>query len=191
MGRKKVVMKRIEDKSSRQVTFSKRRNGLMKKAREISVLCDCEIAVIVFSNSGKHYHFSSTNSSLPEILNKYKTRFEGEFTHLYQEEDASRKSYVELLRIVETCVEGPNNDEQHSLSDLINLENQLDAALRDTRYKKTQLMVESISALHQKETKLKEENEVLEKEVKAMRNSVEKMNEASSHHERATLSLLH
>ncbi|XP_055962492.1 MADS-box protein FLOWERING LOCUS C-like isoform X2 [Mercurialis annua] len=135
MGRKKVVMQRIEDKNSRKVTFSKRRNGLMKKAREISVLCDCEIAVIVFSNSGKHYHFSSTNSSLPKILNKRKMRLQENLTNFYQEEYASRKSYVELLRIVETCIEG-SNDEKHSLSDLINLENQLDAALRDTRLKK-------------------------------------------------------
>ncbi|XP_055962490.1 MADS-box protein FLOWERING LOCUS C-like isoform X2 [Mercurialis annua] len=169
MGRKKVVMKRIEDKNSRQVTFSKRRNGLMKKAREISVLCDCELAVIIFSNSGKHYHFSSTNSSLPKILNRYnKMRLDQrDLTHFIQEEYASRASYVELLRIVETCIEG-SNDEQHTLSDLINLENQLDAALRDTRLKKTQLMVDSISALHQKKTKLTEENEVLEREVEAM-----------------------
>ena len=61
MGRKKVVLKRIEDKSSRQVTFSKRRSGLIKKARELSVLCDVEIALCVFSSRGKLYEFSSGN----------------------------------------------------------------------------------------------------------------------------------
>ncbi|KAM3753777.1 hypothetical protein ACB098_03G118000 [Castanea mollissima] len=61
MGRKKVVLKRIEDKSSRQVTFSKRRSGLIKKARELSVLCDVEIALFVFSSRGKLYEFSSGN----------------------------------------------------------------------------------------------------------------------------------
>ncbi|KAJ0580463.1 putative transcription factor MADS-type1 family [Helianthus annuus] len=38
--RGKVTLKRIENKINRQVTFSKRRSGLLKKAHEISVLCD-------------------------------------------------------------------------------------------------------------------------------------------------------
>ena len=50
MGRGKVQLKRIENKINRQVTFSKRRAGLLKKAHEISVLCDAEVAVIIFSN---------------------------------------------------------------------------------------------------------------------------------------------
>jgi len=60
MGRGKIEIKRIENLNSRQVTFSKRRNGLLKKARELSVLCDAEVAVIVFSSTGKLYEFSST-----------------------------------------------------------------------------------------------------------------------------------
>nr|KYP52919.1 MADS-box protein FLOWERING LOCUS C [Cajanus cajan] len=53
MGKKKVEIKRIENKSARQITFSKRRNGLMKKARELSVLCDAQVAVVIFSSTGK------------------------------------------------------------------------------------------------------------------------------------------
>ncbi|PIN20496.1 hypothetical protein CDL12_06812 [Handroanthus impetiginosus] len=49
MVRGKVEMKRIENASSRQVTFSKRKNGLQKKACELSVLCDAEVALIIFS----------------------------------------------------------------------------------------------------------------------------------------------
>jgi len=59
MGRGKVSLKRIEDKNSRQVSFSKRRNGLMKKAYELSVLCDVEVALFVFTGKGKLYEFSS------------------------------------------------------------------------------------------------------------------------------------
>ncbi|KAF8040918.1 hypothetical protein BT93_B2981 [Corymbia citriodora subsp. variegata] len=61
MGRKKVVMKRIEDNSSRQVTFSKRRSGLIKKARELAILCDVEVALLVYSSRGKEYVFCSGN----------------------------------------------------------------------------------------------------------------------------------
>jgi len=59
MGRKKLEIKRIENKSSRQVTFSKRRNGLIEKARQLSVLCDASVALLVVSASGKLYSFSS------------------------------------------------------------------------------------------------------------------------------------
>lgn len=60
MVRGKTQMKRIENAASRQVTFSKRRNGLLKKAFELSVLCDAEVALIVFSPRGKLYEFSSS-----------------------------------------------------------------------------------------------------------------------------------
>ncbi|GAY43377.1 hypothetical protein CUMW_074000 [Citrus unshiu] len=59
MVRGKTQMKRIENATSRQVTFSKRRNGLLKKAFELSVLCDAEVALIIFSPRGKLYEFSS------------------------------------------------------------------------------------------------------------------------------------
>ncbi|KAL8161444.1 hypothetical protein V2J09_012933 [Rumex salicifolius] len=59
MGRGRVELKRIENKINRQVTFSKRRGGLVKKAHEISVLCDAEVALIVFSNRGKLFEYST------------------------------------------------------------------------------------------------------------------------------------
>ena len=54
-----MELKRIENKINRQVTFSKRRNGLLKKAYELSVLCDAEVALIIFSSRGKLYEFGS------------------------------------------------------------------------------------------------------------------------------------
>ncbi|KAG1362399.1 AGL6-like MADS-box transcription factor [Cocos nucifera] len=68
MGRGKVELKRIENKINRQVTFSKRRNGLLKKAYELSVLCDAEVALIVFSSRGKLYEFGSVGHLLGEDL---------------------------------------------------------------------------------------------------------------------------
>jgi len=58
MGRVKLQIKRIENTTNRQVTFSKRRNGLIKKAYELSVLCDIDIALIMFSPSNRLSHFS-------------------------------------------------------------------------------------------------------------------------------------
>jgi len=59
MGRGKVQLKRIEDKISRQVTFSKRKGGLMKKANELAVLCEVEVALLIFSDRGRLYEFCS------------------------------------------------------------------------------------------------------------------------------------
>lgn len=53
MGRVKLQIKRIENNTNRQVTYSKRRNGLMKKAYELSVLCDVDVGLIMFSPSGR------------------------------------------------------------------------------------------------------------------------------------------
>ncbi|KAH7276305.1 hypothetical protein KP509_39G001800 [Ceratopteris richardii] len=58
MGRVKLEIRRIENPTNRQVTYSKRRNGLIKKAYELSVLCDVDIALIIFSPSGRLDHFS-------------------------------------------------------------------------------------------------------------------------------------
>ncbi|KAK5772116.1 hypothetical protein PVK06_048387 [Gossypium arboreum] len=59
MGRGRVQMKRIENPVHRQVTFCKRRAGLLKKAKELSVLCDAEIGVVIFSAHGKLYELAT------------------------------------------------------------------------------------------------------------------------------------
>ncbi|KAK0574296.1 hypothetical protein LWI29_021214 [Acer saccharum] len=69
MGRGKIEIKRIENANSRQVTFSKRRAGLLKKAQELAILCDAEVAVIIFSNTGKLFEFSS--SGMNRTLSRY------------------------------------------------------------------------------------------------------------------------
>ena len=57
MGRQKIEIKKIEKKSSLEVTFSKRRTGLFKKAGELCVLCGAEAAVIVFSPGRRAFVF--------------------------------------------------------------------------------------------------------------------------------------
>ena len=60
MGRGKIEIKRIDNATSRQVTFSKRRSGLFKKAKELAILCDAEVGLVVFSSTGRLYDFAST-----------------------------------------------------------------------------------------------------------------------------------
>lgn len=69
MGRKKISIARISDERNRQVTFTKRKFGLMKKAYELSVLCDCEISVIIFNSHNKLFQYASTD--MDKVLLKY------------------------------------------------------------------------------------------------------------------------
>lgn len=70
MGRKKIRIQPITDDRNRQVTFLKRKHGLMKKAYELSVLCNCEIALIILNNSNnKLVQYASTD--IDKVLMRY------------------------------------------------------------------------------------------------------------------------
>ncbi|XP_056683232.1 agamous-like MADS-box protein AGL11 isoform X2 [Spinacia oleracea] len=104
MGRGKIEIKRIENTTNRQVTFCKRRNGLLKKAYELSVLCDAEIALIVFSSRGRVYEFSN-NNSIRSTIEKYKkansdgtnsvTEINAQF---YQHESAKLRNQIQMMQ---------------------------------------------------------------------------------------------
>ncbi|XP_057491061.1 MADS-box transcription factor 23-like isoform X2 [Actinidia eriantha] len=100
MGRGKVELKRIEDKNSRQVTFSKRRSGLIKKARELSILCETEIALFIFSARGRLYEFI-TGDSLRKILERYQINKDGEAAGGSVQEPSSQ-----LMREAVTALHG-------------------------------------------------------------------------------------
>jgi hypothetical protein len=53
MGRVKLKIKKLENQSGRQITYSKRRSGILKKAKELSILCDIDLVLIMFSPTGK------------------------------------------------------------------------------------------------------------------------------------------
>ncbi|CAF1215535.1 unnamed protein product [Adineta steineri] len=69
MGRKKINITRIIDERTRQVTFTKRKFGLMKKAYELSVLCGCEIALMIFNSNDRLFQYAS--SDMDKVLLKY------------------------------------------------------------------------------------------------------------------------
>nr|ASY97766.1 FUL-like protein [Cercidiphyllum japonicum] len=174
MGRGRVQLRRIENKISRQVTFSKRRSGLLKKAHEISVLCDAEVALIVFSTKGKLFEYS-TESSMERILERYERYSYTERQLVATDSDQPQGSWsLECPKLV-TRIEVLQRNLRHytgedldplSLRELQNLEQQLDTALKRIRTRKNQLMHEPISELQKKEKALQEENNLLAKRIK-------------------------
>ncbi|KAK8972223.1 hypothetical protein V6N11_024308 [Hibiscus sabdariffa] len=157
MGRGRVQLKRIENKINRQVTFSKRRSGLLKKAHEISVLCDAEVALIVFSTKGKLFEYSS-DSCMEMILERYER-------YSY----AERQLAADEIEQMEVGVWNMQNSKpglrfyKETKGRLQNLEQQLDSALKHIRSKRNQLMFESISELQKKDKALQEQNNILAK----------------------------
>nr|CAX65664.1 GSQUA6 protein [Gerbera hybrid cultivar] len=171
MGRGRVTLKRIENKINRQVTFSKRRSGLLKKAHEISVLCDADVALIIFSTKGKLCEYA-TDSSMEKILERYErySYAEMQLTATHNEsqgnwtmEHAKLKARIELLQKKQRHFMGEEVDSL-SLKELQNLEQQLDTSLKRIRLRKNQLMLESITDLQkkikEKERELAQQNHV-------------------------------
>ena len=71
MGRGKIEIKRIENPTNRQVTYSKRRNGIFKKAQELTVLCDAKVSLIMFSNTGKFHEYTSPTITYVPFISLY------------------------------------------------------------------------------------------------------------------------
>ncbi|XP_057791790.1 truncated transcription factor CAULIFLOWER A [Salvia miltiorrhiza] len=173
MGRGRVQLKRIENKINRQVTFSKRRSGLLKKAHEISILCDADVGLIVFSTKGKLFEYA-TDSCMERILERYE-RYSYAERQLKEPdlespaswtlEHAKLKARVEVLQRNQRHYMGEDLDSL-SMKELQNLEHQLDVSLKHIRTRKNQLMNESISELQKKDKALQEQNNFLAKKIK-------------------------
>ncbi|KAL0739412.1 hypothetical protein Bca4012_015622 [Brassica carinata] len=173
MGRGKIAIKRIDNSTSRQVTFSKRRNGLLKKAKELAILCDAEVGVIIFSSTGRLYDFSS--SSMKSVIERYRdakcdTNSEmnsASEIKFWQNEAAILKRQLHNLQENHRQMMG---EELSGLSveDLQKLENQLEMSLRDVRMKKEQLLIEEIKELNREGNLVHQENLDLHKKVSLM-----------------------
>ncbi|XP_030960779.1 agamous-like MADS-box protein MADS4 isoform X2 [Quercus robur] len=155
MGRGRVELKRIENKINRQVTFAKRRNGLLKKAYELSVLCDAEVALIIFSNRGKLYEFSSTSSMLKSLERYQKCNYGAPEPNVSTREAlelSSQQEYLKLKARYEALQRSQRNlmgEDLGPLSskELESLERQLAVSLKLIRSTRTQYMLDQLNDL--------------------------------------------
>ncbi|OAY31153.1 agamous-like MADS-box protein MADS2 [Manihot esculenta] len=171
MGRGKVELKRIENKINRQVTFAKRRNGLLKKAYELSVLCDAEVALIIFSNRGKLYEFCSS-SSMMRTLERYQKCSYGasEACQPGFETQSNYQEYLKLKARVEILQRSQRNLLGEDLGplntkELEQLEHQLESSLNQIRSTKTQFMLDQLADLQNREHVLLETNKALKRRL--------------------------
>ncbi|KAK9068281.1 hypothetical protein SSX86_012392 [Deinandra increscens subsp. villosa] len=157
MVRGKTQLRRIENATSRQVTFSKRRNGLLKKAFELSVLCDAEVALMIFSQSSKLYEFAS--SSMSDTIKRYRDRVKDTLTHTSQcPEDvqhlrqlaAGMAKQIELLEVAKRKFLGECLGSTTCIEELLPIEEQLERSVRLVRARKMQVYNDQIQQLQSK-----------------------------------------
>ncbi|XP_022959858.1 agamous-like MADS-box protein AGL9 homolog isoform X1 [Cucurbita moschata] len=185
MGRGRVELKRIENKINRQVTFAKRRNGLLKKAYELSVLCDAEVALIIFSNRGKLYEFCSSSRYhhhhhqqqqlfMLKTLERYqKCNYGAPEPNVSTREAlelSSQQEYLKLKARYEALQRSQRNllgEDLGPLSskELESLERQLDMSLKQIRSTRTQYMLDQLTDLQRKEHLLNEANKTLKQRL--------------------------
>ncbi|KAK4371477.1 hypothetical protein RND71_010952 [Anisodus tanguticus] len=157
MGRGKVEIKRIENTNNRQVTFSKRRQGLLKKAYELAILCDAHVGVIVFSNTGKLYEFAS--SSMEHILARYNRAPESKEIVTAEPEVNAFRAEIAMLRRLQRRLMG-EEIEGLNFKELQQLEHELtDGILVVKEKKKEKVMVEN-KALREQIEELKRSSRI-------------------------------
>ncbi|XP_068654823.1 MADS-box protein AeAP3-2-like isoform X1 [Aristolochia californica] len=164
MGRGKIEIKRIENATNRQVTFSKRRGGLLKKAHELAVLCDAQLGVIIFSSSGKMFEYCSPPSSMRQIIERYQ-KLSG---NRIQEFD-NQQIYCEITRMknendkLQASMRHYTGEDLAALSmnDLQQLEHQLEISVNRVRARKNQLLQQQLENLRRKEHLLEDQNNSL------------------------------
>ncbi|KAL5157438.1 Floral homeotic protein AGAMOUS [Glycine soja] len=145
MGRGKIEIKRIENTTNRQVTFCKRRNGLLKKAYELSVLCDAEVALIVFSSRGRLYEYA--NNSVKATIERYKKAC-SDSSGAGSASEANAQSLGPL-----------------TAKELKNLETKLEKGISRIRSKKNELLFAEIEYMQKREIDLHNNNQLLRAKI--------------------------
>ncbi|XP_015688090.1 MADS-box transcription factor 3 isoform X2 [Oryza brachyantha] len=171
MGRGKIEIKRIENTTNRQVTFCKRRNGLLKKAYELSVLCDAEVALIVFSSRGRLYEYA--NNSVKSTVERYKkansdTTNSGTVAEVsaqhYQQESSKLRQQISSLQNANRTIVGDSINTM-SPRELKQVETRLEKGIAKIRARKNELLYAEVEYMQKREVELQNDNMYLRSKV--------------------------
>ncbi|XVE51520.1 hypothetical protein DITRI_Ditri02bG0048700 [Diplodiscus trichospermus] len=182
LGRGKIEIKRIENTTNRQVTFCKRRNGLLKKAYELSVLCDAEIALIVFSSRGRLYEYA--NNSVKATIERYKKASSDSINtgsvseanaQFYQQEADKLRQNIRSLQKTNRHMLGESLGSL-PMKDLKSLETRLEKGISRIRSKKNELLFAEIEYMQKREIDLHNHNQLLRTKIAENERKQQNMN---------------
>lgn len=173
MAREKIKIKKIDNITARQVTFSKRRRGLFKKAEELAVLCDAEVALIIFSATGKLFEYAS--SSMSDIIGKYSLHTNN-IEQMDQPSLALQLEDSNLVKLGKDVSEKTTQLRQMrgedlqglNINELQHLEKMLEAGLSRVLETKGERIMNEIATLQRKGAELVEENQRLKQKMNAI-----------------------
>ncbi|KAK1612582.1 hypothetical protein QYE76_036255, partial [Lolium multiflorum] len=173
MGRGRTEIRRIPNAVSRQVTFGKRRAGLLKKANELAVLCDVDVGLLVFSDAGQPFHYCSPHTSWSELIQRYESITRAEFQGTDNEDD-DQNMFTEIAELrrerdrLEASLRRQTGEDLPSgatREELDNLDQQLELTLGRVREMKDELLSQQLDESHRKVQILEEQNSFLHREV--------------------------
>nr|AAS01765.1 MADS-box protein 1 [Eustoma grandiflorum] len=171
MGRGKIDIKRIENNTNRQVTFCKRRNGLLKKAYELSVLCDAEVALIIFSSRGRVYEYA--NNNIKSTIDRYRKATSDASTvfttqeinaQFYQQESKKLRQQIQVLQNSNRHLMGEGLSSLN-VKELKQLESRLERGISRTRSKKHEMILAEVEYLQKREIQLEQENACIRSKI--------------------------
>nr|ADM33820.1 flower buds specific protein AP3 [Silene vulgaris] len=159
MGRGKLEIKKIENKTNRQVTFSKRRNGIMKKAQELTVLCDAKVSLLMISSTHKLHHFLSPGVSLKKMYDEYQ-KIEGVdlwLKHWERMQEQQRK-LLELNNMLRTEISRRMGGDLEglTLAELRGLQQEMEEAITEIRNRKYHVIKNQTGTTRKKVKNLEE-----------------------------------
>ncbi|GFP92416.1 agamous-like mads-box protein agl15 [Phtheirospermum japonicum] len=183
MGRGKIEIKKIENTSARHVSFSKRRQGLFKKARELSILCDADVAIIIYSSSGRVYEYSS--SDMTNILTRFNKCVESKQSpavehnaenQLQESNDADvLKQEIEKLKSKQRQLLGKDLTDM-DLQELHELDKQLHEGLMCVTKRKELMLTQQIEQSKTRKQQMMQENEILQRQVEEIQRFIQPIN---------------
>ncbi|KAB2628189.1 MADS domain class transcription factor [Pyrus ussuriensis x Pyrus communis] len=153
MARGKIQIRRIENSTNRQVTYSKRRNGLFKKANELTVLCDAEVSLIMVSSSGKVHEYISPSTTTKQLLDQYRktlgidiwsSHYEAMQEHLKKLKEVNMNLRRQIRQRVGDCLNDLSFDE------LRGLQEEVEAAVAVIRQRKVRMISNKIDTTKKK-----------------------------------------
>nr|AFO83616.1 APETALA3-like protein [Fagopyrum esculentum]QDQ03585.1 APETALA3-like protein [Fagopyrum esculentum] len=153
MTRGKIQIKRIENTTNRQVTYSKRRNGLFKKAKELTVLCDAKISIIMISSTNKLHEFITPNTTTKQMYDSYQQMlgidiWSSHYAKMQEDlcklKEGNRMLQKEIRRRMGYCMEDMN------LEELVILQQDIEDGVNRVRERKYKLLANQIETTKKK-----------------------------------------
>ncbi|KAM3733133.1 hypothetical protein ACB098_11G112400 [Castanea mollissima] len=171
MGRGKIEIKRIENATNRQVTFCKRRNGLLKKAYELSVLCEAEVALIVFSSRGRLYEYA--NNSTKSTIERYKKAC-NDCSKIGSSAQTNAQYYQQESVKLRQLIQNMQNSNRHllgeglsslNIKEMKQLESRIERGLTRIRSKKHEMLLAEIEYSQKRVMELENESVYLQAKI--------------------------